>query len=346
MQYKQVLNPYISKVVQKENLTYDEAYRAMTAVLNGEVTDEELANLLIALNEKGEVVDELHGICQALLDQATRLEHHIPNAIDNCGTGGDQSKSFNISTTAAFVMSAAGATVAKHGNRSITSLSGSADLLSTLGISIDFDPFYTTQALENIGIAFMFAPQVHKKMGQIMRVRNALKRPTLFNLIGPLINPVKLDYQYTGVFDRSKLTIMAEVAHRLGRKKAIFINGANYMDEASLSGDNHLVILENGEIRSEIIHPEMFHLEYQPQEALIGGDSQENAQITFNILNNKGTQAQHDVVALNAGIGLYACEQADSIEEGIAIAKECIESGRAKEKLNHVIQYQKEATIL
>lgn len=188
--------PYILKLSRKEDLTFDEMYSAFDAVLTDQATDSEVASLLIGLKEKGETVEEITALVTVLKDHATKLPQDIPNVIDNCGTGGDGSHSFNISTTSAFVIAGAGVKIAKHGNKSITSLTGSSDVLSSLGLQMKYSPGNISDQINDIGIAFLFAPYVHPKIRQIMKVRNDLKVPTVFNMIGPLINPVELDYQY------------------------------------------------------------------------------------------------------------------------------------------------------
>lgn len=337
-----VVYPYIYKLAEKEDLTYDEMYQAFNHVLNGLASDNEIAALLLGLNEKGETVEEITALVSVLKEHAVTLPNHLPGVIDNCGTGGDGSHSFNISTTAAFVIAGAGGKIAKHGNKSVTSLTGSSDVLSALGIKIDYFPEKVEKQLNDIGIAFLFAPQVHPKIKQIMKVRTELSMPTIFNMIGPLINPVDLDYQYLGVYKRSQVETMAHVLKELGRKRAIVVNGAHHMDEANSAGDNHVAILQDGEVITKTLKAETFGLEACDIDALKGGDGEENKQILLNVLDNKGPAAHKETVIFNAGLALFVAEKAPTIDDGIKLAAESIETGKAKEKLEQLIQYTKE----
>lgn len=334
--------PYILKLLKKEDLTFDEMYRAFDAVLNGAATDSEVAALLIGLKEKGETVEEITALVSVLKSHAKLLPEHVPDVIDNCGTGGDGSGSFNISTTSAFVIAGAGVKIAKHGNKSVTSLTGSSDVLTALGIKINYFPEKVADQLEDIGMAFLFAPEVHPKIKQIMKVRKDLSVPTIFNMIGPLINPVDLDYQYLGVYKRNQVETMAHVLKKLGRKRAVVVNGAHYMDEANLSGDNHIAVLLDGEVTTQTLSAEDVGLNTFDIEALKGGDGITSKNILLDILNGTATQAQKETVMLNAGIALFVAGEAESIQAGIHLAEKSIDSGSAREKLDQLIQYTKE----
>lgn len=334
--------PYILKLSRKEDLTFDEMYGAFDAVLEGCATDSEIASLLMGLKEKGETVEEITALVTVLKDHATKLPHHVPGVIDNCGTGGDGSNSFNISTTSAFVIAGAGVRIAKHGNKSITSLTGSSDVLSALGLKLDYFPGKVAEQLDEAGIAFLFAPLVHPKISQIMKVRNDLKVPTVFNMIGPLINPVDLDYQYLGIYKRDQVETMANVLKSLGRKRAVVVNGAHSMDEANLAGENRIAILKDGRVTTHILRPEDVGLLVCSMEDLKGGDGHVNREILVNVLRNEATDAQRDTVLLNAGIGIFTAEKAESIKEGIEMARESIESGSAADKLQELINYTNE----
>lgn len=334
--------PYILKLSRKEDLTFEEMFYAFDNVLDGYASDSEVAALLIGLKEKGETVEEITALVSVLKYHAATLPNHIPNVIDNCGTGGDGSHSFNISTTSAFVIAGAGAKIAKHGNKSVTSLTGSSDVLTTLGIKIDYFPEKVETQLNDIGIAFLFAPQVHPKIKQIMKVRMDLSVPTIFNMIGPLINPVDLDYQYLGVYKRDQVETMAHVLKELGRKRAVVVNGAHYMDEANLAGKNHIAILKDGKVTTHMLSPEDVGLQTYDIADLRGGDGERNKKILMDVLNDKGTPAHKETVLFNAGIALFVAERADSIEAGIELAKKSIESNSAMEKLEQLIHYTKE----
>ncbi len=334
--------PYILKLSRREDLTFEEMYEAFDSILNGGASDSEVASLLMGLKGKGETINEITALVTVLKDHASKLPHHIPGVIDNCGTGGDGSNSFNISTTSAFVIAGAGVRIAKHGNKSITSLTGSSDVLSTLGLKLDYFPGKVADQLDEAGIAFLFAPFVHPKIGQIMKVRNDLKVPTIFNMIGPLINPVDLDYQYLGIYKRDQVETMAHVLKSLGRKRAVVVNGAHSMDEANLAGENRIAILKDGSVTTHLLRPEDVGLPSYEMAELKGGDGRLNKEILVNVLMNKATPAQRDTVLLNAGIGIFTAEKAESIREGIEVARESIESGKAAEKLQELINYTNE----
>jgi anthranilate phosphoribosyltransferase len=334
------MKAYLQRLSERESLTQTEMKEVMEYIFNEEITDSEIAALMVGLKTKGETVDEIVGIVQALREKALPFHTKISNVIDNCGTGGDGSKSFNISTTSAFVMAGAGIPVAKHGNRSITSKTGSADVLEYLGINWDLKPEVSMELLQDIGITFLFAPYVHPKIKRIMKVRKDLRIPTVFNLIGPLTNPVELESQLLGIYRRDLIGMFAEVLKTLGRKRAVVINGAGFMDEASLAGENHLAILENGKIESRILHPEEVGFRVYDNEAIRGGDSKENAEILLEILKGeKG--ARRDTVLLNAGIGIFANGAAGTIEEGVKLAAESIDSGAALGKLENLVEKSK-----
>jgi len=331
----------LKRFAERKSLSEAEMKQAMQHILdNEEVSDSEIAAIMMGLVMKGETAEEIAGIARAMQEKSLRFSKSIPNVIDNCGTGGDGSKSFNISTTSAFVIAGAGIPVAKHGNRSITSKTGSADVLEHLGISLNLPAEKTEEILEDIGIAFLFAPNVHPHIKKIMKVRNDLRIPTTFNLIGPLTNPVQLETQVLGIYRRDMVTMFAEVLKTLGRKRAVVLNGAGYMDEASLQGDNYLAILDNGAVTEKILHPEEVGLPVYSNDAIRGGDSKENAEILLKIL--KGEKGpQRDTVLLNAGIGIYTGGKADSIQKGIDLAKESIDSGAALAKLEQLVTASK-----
>ncbi|PAE40046.1 anthranilate phosphoribosyltransferase [Bacillus sp. 7884-1] len=310
---------------------------AMDLLLGEEVSESEIAAFLMGLKSKGETVEEITGIVKGLKENTLPFRKKFPNVLDNCGTGGDGSSSFNISTTSAFVIAGAGIPVAKHGNRSISSKTGSADVLEYLGINLNLSVERTEEILDELGIAFLFAPHVHPKLKKVMTVRRQLKIPTIFNFIGPLTNPIDLDYQLLGVYRRDLLPVFAEVLQNLGRKRAVVINGAGFMDEASLQGENHLTLLEDGVISKQSFVPGEVGLPQYDNSAIKGGDSKENALILKNVLSGeKG--ACRDTVLLNAGIGIYASGRAENIADGISIARDVIDSGAAYEKLQGLIE--------
>lgn len=334
---------YLQKLMAGEDLTLDEMRDAARLLFTEKTSESEAGALLGLLALKGETVEEITGLVHAIRENSPAVLRLEGSVMDNCGTGGDQSHSFNISTTSAFVIAGAGITVAKHGNRSVSSKTGSADVLEYLGVSLSTSPEETKELLEENGIAFLFAPHVHPGMKAIMKVRRDLGVPTIFNLIGPLTNPVYLDTQLLGIYRRDKLKLMGEVLKKLGREKAVIINGAGYIDEASLAGENHLVILEDGKIKEMVIRPEDVGLPQIANDEILGGDAERNALIMMSVL--KGDEgAYRDTVLLNAGLGIYSNGKANTIQEGIQMAVESIDSGAALAKLEFLIEKNKKAT--
>lgn len=330
----------LQQICDGKSLSELEMMEATEFLFTNEITDSEIAGLLIGLKAKGETVSEIASLATALRGKSLKFNRSIPNVMDNCGTGGDGSKSFNISTTSAFVIAGSGIPVAKHGNRSISSKTGSADVLEHLGVNLCFDPEITEEIINRIGIAFLFAPHIHPRLKRIMKVRNELGIPTIFNLIGPLTNPIELETQVVGIYRRDLLSLFAKVLQELGRKRAVVVNGAGYMDEASLQGENHLAVLENGHIYERILHPEEVGLPVYSNEEIRGGTAKENAEILVKVLKGqKG--AFHDTVLLNAGIGIFTSGKASTIQEGILQAKESIDSGAAYQKLNELVEQSK-----
>lgn len=320
-----------------ESLTITEMKSATRQLFKSETSPIEIGAFLTALKTKGETVDEITGLAQVIGEKSRIEPLRMANVMDNCGTGGDHSQSFNISTTAAFVIAGAGIKVAKHGNRSISSQSGSADVLEQLNVPLTLSQPLIEKALQENGIAFLFAQHVHPTLKQMMQVRKSLGIPTVFNLIGPLTNPVHLTTQLIGVYRRDLLVQMANVLHQLGRKRAVVLNGAGYLDEASLAGENHCVLLERGEYIPFTIRPEEVGLKSVSNTAVKGGDPRENAAILQAVLT--GEKGPHrDVVLLNAGLGIFANGKASTVQEGVERAKESIDSGSAQAKLNYLIK--------
>lgn len=332
------MKQYLEKLMNSENLTIDEMKAATNNCFDQNITDTEIAAFLTALRAKGETADEITGIVEVIRSHSDLNSIHIPNIMDNCGTGGDKSYSFNISTTSAFVIAGAGVTVAKHGNRSISSKTGSADVLEHLGVSLTPEKEQIKEMLHENNIAFLFAPHVHAKLRHFMKVRQELGLPTIFNLIGPLTNPLSLHSQLIGVYERGKLPMIAETLHKLGRKRAVVVNGAGFMDEASLAGENELILLDDGDLIPFTLHPDELSLPVYANDAIRGGNPSENAEILLNVLQGK-QGAYLDTTLLNASIGLFANGATSTIQEGLEMARESIKSGAAMEKLQYLIKY-------
>ncbi len=328
---------FLLQLAKGESFSEPQMIEAIDLMLGEEVSESEIAAFLMGLKSKGETVEEITGIVKGLKENTLPFQKKFPQVLDNCGTGGDGSSSFNISTTSAFVIAGAGIPVAKHGNRSISSKTGSADVLEYLGINLNLPVERTEEILHELGIAFLFAPHVHPKLKKVTAVRRQLRIPTVFNFIGPLTNPIDLDYQVLGVYRKDLLPVFAEVLQNLGRKRAVIINGAGSMDEASLQGENYLTLLEDGVISTQTFVADDIGLPQYDNSFVKGGDSKENAEILKKVLSGeKG--AHRDTVLLNAGIGIYTSGKAASIVDGINIAREVIDSGVANEKLDQLIK--------
>lgn len=332
-----VFKEYLKKVTLRENLTFDEAYEVNKFLLGGDATESEIAGMLVALKTKGETVEEIAGMAKGMKDLALSFNNNFTNLIDNCGTGGDGSQSFNISTTSSFVLAGAGLNVAKHGNRSISSKSGSADLLTELGVNINISKERIEEILREIGIVFLFAPNMHPNMKNVMKVRIGLGIPTVFNILGPLTNPFNISNQLLGISRRELVTPMANVLHKLGRKRAVVVNGAGFMDEASLEGENYITILNDGNVKELILHPKELGFRTISNEEIKGGDPKENAEITLKILQGEEGPCR-DTVVLNSALGIIAGGLTDDFKEAVEIAKTSIDSGNAYKKLQQLIE--------
>ncbi|WP_249871419.1 anthranilate phosphoribosyltransferase [Oceanobacillus saliphilus] len=332
------MKQYLKKVINGENLTVEEMKEVANYCFTNDVTESEIAALLTALQAKGETADEVAGLVDVIRGKSSFHTGPISDAIDNCGTGGDQSYSFNISTTSAFVMAGAGLTVAKHGNRSISSKTGSADVLEHLGVSLYFTKEQVEEILLENKIAFLFAPHVHEALKPFSIVRKNLGLPTIFNTIGPLTNPIELDTQLMGVYRKEMLPMVAEALNKLGRRRAVVVTGAGSMDEASLAGENHLIILDKGKLTPITLNPEEVGLPVYSNEQIRGGDAKKNAKILLSVLN--GEQGAYlDTVLLNAGLGIFTNGKAATIKDGIELARESIQSGAALARLQHLVDY-------
>ncbi len=334
----------LTKLLAMKDLNRKEMQHVMQQIFLGKATDSEIAAFLTALRMKGETADEIATIAEVIRTQASIGNVSLPNMFDNCGTGGDRSFSFNISTTVAFVLAGAGVTVAKHGNRSVSSKTGSADVLEKLGVSLTLSNEETHTMLEENHISFLFAPHIHQSLRPFMKVRKDLGLPTVFNLIGPLTNPLPLDSQLIGVYEKNKVPLIAEALQKLGRKRAIVLHGAGGMDEASLAGENHLMLLDNGQLTSFTLTATDVGLPAHSNQAIQGGDTLENAKILRSVLRNEPS-AYLDTVLLNAGIAFFANGKTPSIQAGIHLATKTIASGAAMKRLEtliHFSQQQKE----
>ncbi|RMF88295.1 MAG: anthranilate phosphoribosyltransferase [Nitrospinota bacterium] len=322
----------IQHLVNGKDLSEQEAAQVMAEIMNGEATPAQIAAFLTALRIKGETIAEITGCARVMREKARRIHTTYPNVVDTCGTGGDGSHTFNISTIAALVVAAAGVPVAKHGNRSVSSKCGSADLLRTLGVNIELPPERVEACLAELGIAFLFAPLLHGAMKYAIGPRREIAIRTIFNILGPLTNPAGAQAQLLGVYSASLTEVLAGVLANLGSRRAFVVHGSDGLDEITLTGETKVTELRDREIKTYQITPEDFGLQRTTPETLKGDDPETNARIALEILHGK-KGPQRDVVVLNAGFALVAGGGASSVEEGIAKASEAIDSGAALAKL-------------
>jgi anthranilate phosphoribosyltransferase len=331
----------IIKIVNKEDLTYDEAKATMLEIMRGETTPTQNAAFLAALSTKStraETIDEISGCAEAMRSLATPVPHPGMEVLEIVGTGGDNAHSFNISTTAAMVIAAAGVKVAKHGNRAASSLSGTADCLEALGVNIRQDPDKCLEMLKEAGFCFMFAQQYHSAMKYVGPIRKELGFRTVFNILGPLTNPAKPEYFLLGVYDEYLVEPVAKVLSSLGVKKALVVYGQDKLDEISISAPTTICELRDGFYRTSVIAPEDFGLVRGTKDEIVGGTPEENAQITRGILGGKIQGSRRGIVLLNAGAALYTAGKTASIGDGVKLAAEMIDSGKASETLKKVIE--------
>ncbi|RUL53102.1 anthranilate phosphoribosyltransferase [Lysinibacillus antri] len=332
---------FTSRVNARENLPFEDMVQAAKLVFNEETPKEDIKSFLLTLSAKGETAEEIAGFATVMKSNAVEVPVPDGKYIDNCGTGGDGLKTFNISTTSAFVLAANDVQVAKHGNRKISSASGSSDVLQALGIHTEFTVSDSVELLQQHGIAFLYAPSVHPKLKRLGEIRRDIGKPTIFNMCGPLTNPVNLKTQLVGINRPDLVEEYANVLRLLGRERAVVVSGTQGMDEASLDGDNTLALLSNGEIQSFTINLEKLGLSPVPITKLIGGTPDENAVILRELLNGK-LSSYFDAVLLNAGLGFFAYGLVDSVKDGVDMARESILSGRALSKLDEIISFSQD----
>lgn len=328
----------IAKAAEGNSLTEEEAKRAMQLMLSGEATQAQIASFLSVLRMKGESLEELVGFASVLRDKADTITPGTENYVDLVGTGGDCTYTFNISTTAAFVVAAAGLPVAKHGNRSISSKSGAGDVLEALGVNIMAEPKLVEQCVEEAGIGFMFAQLFNKSMKYVGQARTEMGIRTVFNILGPLANPSRAKNMVVGVYSPALTEKIAMVMSRLGVERAFVVSGHDNMDEITLTGPTTISEIRNGAVTTYDVKPEQFGFPVCTLEELHGGDSMENAQILTDILTGTEHGAKRNVVILNAGATLYIGGVAKSIEAGVKLAAETIDSGKALEKLKELVR--------
>ena len=332
-----VIKEAIHEVINGKDLSYEMAQGAMKEIMSGEASQILMATYLTALRMKGETITEITASAQAMRDLGVHLTPDY-DVLEIVGTGGDEVGTFNISTTSAFVIAAAGIPVAKHGNRSVSSKSGAADVLESLGADISIDDKKSKEVLDKVKMSFLFAQYYHSSMKNVGPVRKEMGERTIFNILGPLTNPANASIQLLGVYNNDLVEKLAEVLKNLGVKRGMAVCGNDGLDEITLTGPTHCCEIRDGGLTSFDITPEQFGFETCDLEELIGGTPQENAQITRDILSGKETGAKRNVILMNAGIAIYLGKEDITMEEGVALAKEMIDSGKALEKLEEFVK--------
>lgn len=333
----------------RQSLTRAEARAVMTDVLNGLCTEAQIAALLVALHMKGETVEEIVGFAEAIRAAATPFELHGDSVldasgtgrdalVDTCGTGGDASGTFNISTATAFVAAGAGVRVAKHGNRSVTSKCGSADVMEALGVNINLPPARVAACLEQVGIAFLFAPAMHSAMKYVQPVRKELRLRTVFNLLGPLTNPARATCQVVGVYSDDLVEKLAEALSMLGLRRALVVHGSDGLDEITITGPTRVGEVRDGQVHTYEVTPEEFGLQRATLDDIAGGDAALNASLIREVLSGKKSP-RRDVVLLNAAAALVAAGRADHLRDAVPLAVEAIDSGGALAKLEQLAAF-------
>ena len=331
----------IHKVINRQDLTYEEAVEVMGEIMSGEASQIQMATFLTALRMKGETIEEITACAQGMRNAGA---HIAPNceAVEIVGTGGDEVGTFNISTTSAFVMAAAGVPVTKHGNRSVSSKSGAADVLEKLGANLMLDEEKAMEVLKKTNMVFLFAQKYHPAMKNVGPVRSAMKERTVFNILGPLTNPANASRQLLGVYTDELVEKLADVLSNLGVKAGMSVCGDGHLDEVTVTGPTHCCESRDGKKISYEITPEQFGLKTYDQSEIIGGTPEENARITKDILRGKEQGAKRDIVLMNAGLGIYLGIDGITMEEGVQKAKEVIDSGAAYRKMEEFVKATQE----
>lgn len=325
----------IKKIVGGNDLNREECYGAMDDIMGGRATPAQIASFITALRVKGETVEEITACAQVMRDRLVRVHVQAENLVDTCGTGGDGARTFNISTTAAFVVAGAGITVAKHGNRSVSSQSGSADLFAALGVNIQAGIPVVERCLREVGIGFLFAPLLHGAMKHAIGPRQEIGIRTVFNILGPLTNPAGAPNQVIGVYDAGLTETLCQVLRELGSRRAYVVHGSDGLDEITLTGPTRVSELRNNRVRTFDLDPAEWGFQYCRPEDLKGADAEANARITRSILNGeKGPK--RDVILLNAAAAIHVAGKAESLKEALAMAADSIDSGRAMNKLEEL----------
>ncbi|MDD4844877.1 MAG: anthranilate phosphoribosyltransferase [Anaerotignum sp.] len=327
----------IKLAMERQNISAEMAEEVMNEIMTGNASETEMAAYLTALRMKGETIDEITASAKGMRKACTRLLHE-KEVLEIVGTGGDEAFTFNISTISAFVISAAGVPVAKHGNRSVSSKCGAADVLEGLGVNITAETEVMTKCLEDNNICFMFAQKYHPSMRFVAPVRKSLGVRTIFNILGPLANPAGANMELMGVYDKELVRPLAQVMLNLGVKSGMVVCGDDGLDEITMTTTTTACEIRNGKLKNRVIDPEDYGFQYCEPSELVGGDPEENKKIALDILSGKEQGAKRDVVLLNAAVSLYIAEKCDSIKDGIELAKEMLDSGKAMAKLEAFVK--------
>lgn len=327
----------IQKLIDGHDLSTEEATAAMNTIMEGKATDAQIAGFLVALRLKGETVSEITGCATVMREKATRVNAGDGISVDTCGTGGDVSHTFNISTAAAFIVAGAGIKVAKHGNRSVSSKSGSADVLATLGVNLDADVPTVERCIAEANIGFLFAPKMHAAMKYAIGPRRELGVRTIFNVLGPLTNPAGAKHQVIGVFDKSLTKRLANVLGELGSTHALVVHGLEGLDEVSTTGPTQVSELKDGETSTYEITPEQLGIKRVPLARLQVEDAEQSAELIRTLLDGE-TGPAADIACMNAGAAIYAADQAVDLASGLAAARESVASGAAKNALARLVE--------
>lgn len=331
----------LNRIVNRKNLNEEQMSQMITEIFSGNVTDSQIGAMMAALATKGETFEELAGAARAMRRKALRIQTSADTVIDTCGTGGDGAHTFNISTTTSFVVAACGVTVAKHGNRSVSSQCGSADLLEALGVKLDTPPEIVEEAVQDIGIGFLFAPIYHGAMRFAAKARKEVGLRSIFNMLGPLTNPAGANCQLLGVYAPELTEMFAHALQLLGAKRSFVVHGHDGLDEISVCAPTRVSELKDGLIRTYDISPEQFFSEQAEPADLLGGNPEENAQITRNILNGE-IGPKRNVVLINAAAALVAAGKVEDLGQGIRMAETAIDDGAAFQKMEALIKFSQE----
>ncbi|NCO60486.1 MAG: anthranilate phosphoribosyltransferase [Deltaproteobacteria bacterium CG_4_8_14_3_um_filter_51_11] len=333
----------LSKIINGKDLAREEIGWVFSAIFSGTLTDARIGAFMAALATKGETFEELAGAAEAMRRKAVRIQAASPVVVDTCGTGGDGAHTFNISTTAAFVVAGSGLTVAKHGNRSVSSRCGSADVLEALGVNLNTAQEVAEEAVNEIGIGFLFAPLFHGAMKYALGPRKELGVRTIFNMLGPLTNPAAANCQVLGVFSPRLTEMFADALNLLGCRRAFVVHGHDGLDEISVCAPTRVSELRDKRVHTYDISPEQFFEDRARPEELAGGTPDENAVIIRRILSGKENGAKRNIVSINAGAALVAGGKAEDLSAGVTLADDIIESGKAMEKLDALIEFTRQS---